>query len=90
MVYRVRRQLIEEGLEAVLSRKPRAAPSVPRIFNGEKAAKLIAQACSTPPEGRARWTWRLLESKVVELAIVDRAGDSTIGGTLEKTFSGRI
>jgi hypothetical protein len=49
MVYRVRKQLVEEGLEAVLSRKPRATPSVPRIFDGEKEAKLIALACSEPP-----------------------------------------
>ena len=67
MVYRVRKQLVEEGLEAVLSRKPRAAPAVPKIFDGEKEAKLIALACSEPPKGRARWTLRLLEHKVVEL-----------------------
>jgi hypothetical protein len=79
MVYRVRKQLVEEGLEAVLSRKPRAAPAVPRIFDG-----------SRPPKGRARWTLRLLENKVVELNIVDRASDSTIGRTLKKTFSNRI
>ena len=90
MVYRVRKQLVEEGLEAVLSRKPRATPAVPRIFDGEKEAKLIALACSEPPKGRARWTLRLLESKVVELNIVDRASDTTIGRTLKKTFSGRI
>ena len=90
MVYRVRKQLVEEGLEAVLSRKPRAAPAVPRIFDGEKEAKLIALACSKPPKGRARWTLRLLENKVVELNIVDRASDSTIGRTLKKTFSSRI
>jgi hypothetical protein len=85
MVYRVRKQLVEEGFEAVLSRKPRAAPAVPRIFDGEKEAKLIALACSKPPKGRARWTLRLLEKKVVELNIVDRASDSTIGRTLKKT-----
>src|SRR3984893_7845162 len=84
MVYRVRKQLVEEGLEAVLSRKPRAAPAVPRIFDGEKEAKLIALACSKPPKGRARWTLRLLEKKVVELQIVDRASDSTIGRALKK------
>jgi hypothetical protein len=44
MVYRVRKQLVEEGFEPVLSRKPRAAPAVPRIFDGEKEAKLIALA----------------------------------------------
>ena len=90
MVYRVRKQLVEEGFEAVLSRKPRATPSVPRIFDGEKEAKLIALACSEPPKGRARWTLRLLENKVVELNIVDRASDSTIGRTSKKTFSSRI
>ena len=90
MVYRVRKQLVEEGFEAVLSRKPRATPAVPRIFDGEKEAKLIALACSEPPKGRARWTLRLLENKVVELNIVDRASDSTIGRTLKKTSLSRI
>ena len=90
MVYRVRKQLVEEGVEAVLSRKQRATPAVPAIFDGEKEAKLIALACSKPPKGYARWTLRLLENKVVELGIVDRASDSTIGRTLKKTLSSRI
>ncbi len=90
MVYRVRKQLVEEGLEAVLSRKQRMTPAVPAIFDGEKEAKLIALACSKPPKGRARWTLRLLETKVVELGIVDRASDSTIGRTLKKTLSSPI
>jgi transposase len=90
MVYRVRQQLVEEGFEAVLSRKQRAMPAVPRIFDGEKEAKLIALACSKPPQGRARWTLRLLENKVVELGIVERASDSTIGRTLKKTVSNPI
>ena len=90
MVYRVRKQLVEEGLAAVLSRKQRATPAVPAIFDGEKEAKLIALACSKPPKGRTRWTLRLLETKVVELGIVDRASDSTIGRTLKKTLSNRI
>jgi len=85
----VRRQLVENGIEAVLSRKQRATPAVPRIFDGEKEARLIALACSKPPKGRARWTLRLLESKVVELGIVDHASDSTIGRTLKKTVSNR-
>jgi hypothetical protein len=90
MVYRVRKQLVEEGFEAVLRSKQRATPAVQRIFDGEKEAKLIALACSKPPKGRARWTLRLLENKVVELNIVDRASDSTIGRTLKKTFSSPI
>jgi hypothetical protein len=73
-----------------LSRKQRATPAVARIFDGEKEAKLIALACSKPPKGRSRWTLRLLENKVVELHIVDRASDSTIGRTLKKTFSSPI
>jgi hypothetical protein len=84
MLYRVRKQLLEEGFEAVLSRKQRATPAVARIFDGEKEAKLIALACSKPPKGRARWTLRLLENKVVELGIVDRASDSTSIARLKK------
>ncbi len=90
MVYRARKQLVEEGFEAVLSRKQRATPAVARIFDGEKEAKLITLACSKPPTGRARWTLRLLENKVVELGIVDHASDSTIGRTLKKTLSSPI
>jgi|SRR5712664_5011353 hypothetical protein len=56
MVYRVRKQLVEEGFEAVLNHKQRKAPAVSRIFDGEKGAELIALACSKPPKGRARWT----------------------------------
>lgn len=90
MVYRVRKQLVEEGLDAVLSRKQRATPPTPRIFDGETEAKLIALACSDPPPGFARWTLRLLEEKVVELQIVEAASDSTIGRVLKKTSSNRI
>src|ERR1700745_3513643 len=84
MVYGVRKQLVEDGFEAVLRRKPRTTPPVPAIFDGEKEAKLIALACSRPPKGRVRWTLRLLENKVVELKIVDRASDSTMGRVLKK------
>ena len=90
MVYRVRKQLVEEGVAAALRRKPRANPARPRIFDGETEAKLIALACSEPPKGRVRWTLRLLETKIVELGIVDRASDSTIGRTLKKTLSNPI
>src|SRR5713226_2299534 len=89
-VYRTRQQLVEEGFEAALSRKQRARPAVPPIFDGEKEARLIALSCSKPPKGRARWTLRLLESAVVELNIVDRSSDSTIGRVLKKTLSSPI
>lgn len=90
MVYRARRQLVEEGFEAVLTRKAHTRPSVLPIFDGEKEAKLIALSCSQPPQGYARWTLRLLEKKVVELEIVEAASDSTIGRVLKKTRSSRI
>src|ERR1700687_3733636 len=86
-VYRTRQQLVEEGFAAVLSRKPRDRPSIPRIFDGEAEAKLIALACGNPPKGHARWSLRLLEEKVVELHIVERASDNTIGRTLKKIAS---
>ena len=85
MVTRVHQQFVEDGLEAVLSRKQRASPAITPIFDGEKEARLTALACSTPPEGYARWTLRLLEDKVVELGIVECASDNTIGRVLKKT-----
>ena len=85
MVYTVRKKLVEEGLDGVLSRKRRETAPVAPIFDGEREAKLIALACSDPPPGFARWTLRLLEEKVVELQIVDRASDSTIGRVLKKS-----
>jgi transposase len=86
-VGRTRQQLVEEGFEAVLTRKHSPASARMRIFDGEAEAKLIALACSNPPKGRVRWTLKLLETAVVELKIVDRASDNTIGRTLKKTHS---
>ena len=90
MCARVRQQFARGGIDAVLNRKQRATPPVPPIFDGEKEAKLIALACSKPPEGHAKWTLRLLENKVVELNIVDHASDNTIGRVLKKTSSSLI
>jgi Homeodomain-like domain len=77
------------GFEAVLTRKHSPASARPRVFDGAAEAKLIALACSEPPKGRARWTLRLLEDKVVELKIVAQVSDNTIGRTLKKTFLNR-
>ena len=89
-VERTRRQLVEEGFEAVLARKYNPNSARPRIFDGAAEAKLIALTLSPAPDGFARWTLRLLEEKVVELHIVERASDNTIGRTLKKTVSNRI
>ncbi len=85
-IERTRRQLVEEGFEAVLTRKsnPNSAPR--RIFDGAAEAKPIALACGPAPAGHANWTLRLFEEKVVELQIVESASDNTIGRTLKKNI----
>jgi hypothetical protein len=88
-VERTRRQLVEEGFEAVLARKYNPNSARPRIFDGAAEAKLIALTLSPAPEGFARWSLRLLEEKVVKLHMFERASDNTIGRTLKKTFSNR-
>jgi hypothetical protein len=88
-IERTRRQLVEEGFEAVLTRKYNPKSARPRIFDGVAEAKLIALACGPAPAGHAKWSLRLLEEKVVELQIVAKASDNTIGRTLKKTFSSR-
>jgi poly-gamma-glutamate capsule biosynthesis protein CapA/YwtB (metallophosphatase superfamily) len=83
-VGRTRRALVEDGLDAALTRRHSPASARKRIFDGAAEARLIALACSPPPKRRARWTLQLLESAVVELNIVDRASDNTISRTLKK------
>jgi transposase len=83
-VYNVSKQYTTEGLAAVLSRKKRDMPPIPSKITGETEAKIIALCCSEPPEGRARWTLRLLEEKTVELGIVEAISDNTIGRLLKK------
>ena len=86
MVAGVRAKLVEEGLDAVLTRKKRATPPIQPIFDGEKQAQLTALACSQPPEGHARWTIRLLAEQVVERRIVPAAHFNTVGRALKKTI----
>ena len=81
-----RQQLVEEGFEATLTRKYNPNSARPRIFDGAAEAKLIALTCSPAPEGFARWSLRLLEEKVVELNIVEKVSDNTIGRTLNRSF----
>jgi hypothetical protein len=88
-VARIRQQLVEEGVDGVLTPKRSPNSARKRIFDGASEAKLIALACSAPPEGYAKWTLQMLEGKVVELSIVARASDNTIGRTLKKTSSSR-
>jgi len=87
-VYRVRKQWVEEGLESVLSRRKPSGRQY-RKLDGAQEARLIALACSPPPEDRTRWTMQLLANRLVELKIVDGISDDTVHRTLKKTISSR-
>lgn len=88
-VSNVRQRFVERGLEGALARKKQARPSRRRILDGEGEARLIAIACSRPPEGRARWTLKMLADRLVELEVVDSISDQTVRRTLKKTKSNR-
>ena len=61
-VSNIRERFVDEGFESALERKKRATPPTPPIFDGRAEAHLIRIACSAPPDGRCRWTLRLLWS----------------------------
>jgi transposase len=88
-VERLRERFVEQGLEAALGRKKQDRPSREPILDGKAEARLIALACSTPPQGRARWTLRLLADRLVELEIVDTISTETVRRTLKKMNSSR-
>jgi transposase len=83
-VFNVRRRWVEEGLEAALHRKKQACPSRSRKLDGRAEAKLVATCCSPAPQGRARWTLRMLADKLVELEAVDSISPETVRSTLKK------
>jgi hypothetical protein len=84
MVERVRKQFVEEGLEHALQPPPRRRVYERRL-DGTGEAHLVALACSAPPEGRARWTLRLLSDRMVELEYVEAISHETVRCTLKKT-----
>jgi transposase len=83
-VARVRERFVEEGFEAALTTK-RSGRHYPRAIDGEAEAHLIALACGAPPEGRARWTLRLLAARLVELEYVESASYEAVRKVLKKT-----
>ena len=87
-ISRIRRQYVEEGLEAALDRRaPRR--EYQRKLDGEAEARLVAIACSEPPAGQARWSLRLLADRLVELEVVDAVSYQTVCRALKKTSSSR-
>ena len=85
-VERIRRRCVEEGIEAALGRKEQQRRR-PKKLDGAAEAHLIALACGEPPEGRARWTLRLLADRLVECEIVESIHPETVRKTLKKTNS---
>lgn len=84
-VERVRQRFVERGLAGALARKEQDQPSRPRKFDGAAEARLIALACSEPPEGRAHWTLKLLADRLVELEVFESVSDETVRRVLKKT-----
>lgn len=83
-IERVRRAFIEEGVEAAINHKKPCGTRPPK-FDGEKEARLIALACSQPPDGFKGWTLRLLADKMVELNHFENLSHETVRQVLKKT-----
>lgn len=83
-VYKVIKEYDTQGMEYCLRRRTHATPPNPPIVTGEKEARIVALACGSAPEGRARWTVRLLAEKVIELGIMETVSHETIRTTLKK------
>jgi hypothetical protein len=87
-VARVRQQYARDGLDAAVDRK---APEreYRRKLDGEQEARLVALACSAPPEGRKRWTLRLLAERLIALEVVEDLSHETVRQALKQTGSSR-
>ena len=85
-VERLRRQFVEEGFEAALCGRPSTRQREYKL-DGNAEARLVALACGEAPEGRSRWTLRLLAGKMVELEYIDAVSHETVRRVLKKTRS---
>jgi transposase len=84
---RTRQRFVEESLEAALVDRPRPGPT-PKLTPKQQAF-VVALACTTPPDGRLRWTMQLLADRVVELEVIPDISDESIRRLLKKTGSSR-
>ena len=75
-VQRTRMRFVQSGLKAALQESPR--PGAPRQLTTEQETRLIALACSQPPDGHARWTVRLLAGEAVKCGIVPGMAPETL------------
>jgi transposase len=81
----LKKRFVEEGLESALERRPRETPPREVKLDGAFEARLIAMACSNPPEGYTRWTVRLLADKAVELHFTESVSQMSVHRILKKT-----
>lgn len=88
-VARVRQRFVEQGLDAALVRKKQDQPSRERVLDGAAEARLIAVACSEPPDERKAWTLKMLADKLVEWEVVDAVSTETVRRVMKKTSSSR-
>jgi hypothetical protein len=79
-VERIRKRFVEGGVEAALTERPR--PSGKPKLDGKPEARLVAWACSTPPDDRKQWPMQLLADKLIELKLVEAISDETVRRTL--------
>jgi transposase len=84
-VERTRQKFVEGNLQAALNERSR--PGARPKLDAKQEARLIATACSTPPEGQKRWTMQLLADELVALDLIASISDETVRRTLKKTFS---
>ncbi len=84
-VERVKQRFVEDGFEACVERKAYPAEVKELKADGDFEAHLIALSCSKAPQGRSRWSLRLLADKMVELKYVDNVSHETVRQVLKKT-----
>lgn len=84
-IARVRQQIVEQGLEEALNRRPQPERPQKRKLDGELEARLVALTCGPKPEGEGRWTLRLLAEKLVALGYVEQVSYETVRQVLKKT-----
>ena len=83
-IYRVKRDCVEHSIEEALTGRIEERGHRPCTLDGEQEARLIAMACGEAPEGRVKWTVRLLAERLVQLRIVDEISYSTVSRVLKK------
>lgn len=81
----LRKRFVEEGLESALNRKKQVRPSRMLTLDGDGEARLVALACSEAPDGRKRWTLRMLADRLVALEVVDSISHETVRQALKRT-----